>query len=450
VVSLARAELGLGNGSRAIARLTRVLQDHPLVEPVVAELMRVLSHEGRTAEALDHYTKLRRRLVEQLGVDPGPELQAIHLSILRGESDRRSPANGNPTAMAPSRLVPAQLPAGVSGFTGRDAELAQLDDVLDGTAESAISAVSGTAGVGKTALCLRWAHRCRDRFPDGQLYVDLRGYDPAQPLTPEQALARLLTAVGVATRDIPPDVEPMAARYRTEVDGRRMLILLDNAASEEQVRSLLPGTPSCVVVVTSRDQLAGLVAVPGAHRLDLDLLPMADAVDLLRRLIGPRVEAEPAAATTLAEQCARLPLALRVAAELAISRPANALRDLVVDLGDHQRRLTLLDAGGDPRAAVAAVFSWSIRHLPPDLVRVFRLVGLHPGADFDAYSAAALAGIDPERARGALGLLARAHLLQRTNAGRFTAHGLLRAYATHLATVEDSEDGGRAALGAPR
>jgi tetratricopeptide (TPR) repeat protein len=223
--------------------------------------------------------------------------------------------------------------------------------------------------------------------------------------------------------------------------------VLDNAATVEQVRPLLPGTPTAMVVVTSRDSLPGLVALHGARRLDLDLLPAADSLALLRELIGGRVDAEPQAAAALAAQCAGLPLALRVAAELAAGRPATSLAELVAELDDQQRRLDLLDAGGDPRAAVRAVFSWSYRHLPPTAARAFRLAGLHPAADFDAHAVAALADIAVMQARRTLELLARTHLIHAVGAGRYGMHDLLRAYATGLAGAEDSTDDPQAALG---
>ena len=262
-----------------------------------------------------------------------------------------------------------------------------------------ISAVAGTAGVGKTALTVHWAHRVRDRFPDGQLYANLRGYDPHQPMTAGETLAGFLTALGVAGPDIPFDLDDRAARYRTAIAGRRMLIVLDNAGTAEQVRPLLPGSSTCAVVVTSRDSLGGLVAVDGARRIDLDLLPPADAVELMGRLIGPRVDAEPDAARELAQFCAGLPLALRIAAELVASNPGRSLGELVAELADQRRRLDLLDVGGDPRAAIGTVFSWSLRHLPAPVVRTFGLLGHHPGPDFDAYAAAALAGSDIQPAR---------------------------------------------------
>ncbi|MGH3904249.1 MAG: ATP-binding protein [Pseudonocardiaceae bacterium] len=348
---------------------------------------------------------------------------------------------------------PAQLPADVNRFTGRAAELAELDRLLtadqtsgaDSTA-MVLAAVSGTAGVGKTALVLHWAHRVRSEFPDGQLYVNLRGYDPAPPMPVEDALAGFLRALGLARQDIPPEVDECSAAYRSLLDGRRMLVLLDNAASVEQVRPLLPGTRSCVVVVTSRDSLAGLAARHGARRLNLDLLPTEDAVALLRALIGEQVEAEPDAAVVLAEQCARLPLALRMVAELVAARPGTRLAGLVDELADEHRRLDLLNAGGDLRAAVRGVFSWSYQRLPADAARAFRLLGLHAGRDFDPHAAAALADTSLERAQHLLDVLARGHLIEFTRSGRYGMHDLLRAYATHLAAQEDTEEERREAL----
>ncbi|AGL16872.1 tetratricopeptide repeat protein [Actinoplanes sp. N902-109] len=351
---------------------------------------------------------------------------------------------------APGRPAPAQLPADVAGFVGRADHLRRLSELLDGTERPSavvISAIAGTAGVGKTALAVRWAHTVRDRFPDGQLYVNLRGYDPDRPAEPGEVLTRFLNALGIAGSDVPADPDERAARYRTEIAGRRMLIVLDNAATVEQVRPLLPGSHSCAVLVTSRDSMAGLVAVHGGQRLELDLLPRADALDLLHRLIGERVDADPGAAATLAELCAHLPLALRVAVELAAARPATPLTELVAELADQQQRLELLDADGDPRASVTAVFSWSLRQLPPEVARAFRLAGLHPGPDFDEYAVAALAGTEPAPARRALGRLARAHLVHPTGPGRYGMHDLLRAYAMGLATEHETAPGCRAATG---
>jgi tetratricopeptide (TPR) repeat protein/transcriptional regulator with XRE-family HTH domain len=384
-------------------------------------------------------------LVGLLGATP-IEQGALATARDRVAENQRRPAQAGDAA----RRVPRQLPADVFAFTGRGDQLADLDALLAGPPGAAptavvISAISGTAGVGKTALAVHWAHRVADRFPDGQLFVNLRGYDPERPVPPGDALARLLSALGVPDADVPLDVEDRAARYRSQLADRRMLIVLDNAGSVDQVRPLLPGTPSCSVVVTSRDSLAGLVARDGARRLDLGLLPLPDAVALLSQLIGPRARTEPGAVTTLANLCARLPLALRIAAELAVSRPTTCLAGLASELADRQRRLDLLDAGGDPRATVTAVFSWSFQHLTRPAARTFRLLSLHPGADLDGYAVAALAGTDLATARRDLDTLARAHLIHATGPGRYGMHDLLRAYAAELVSVADTDDERRAA-----
>jgi DNA-binding SARP family transcriptional activator/tetratricopeptide (TPR) repeat protein len=448
-VAWAQAELRMGRPDEVIGPVRELVAQHPLSERPVGVLMQALAAEGRDAEALECYAIARSRLVEALGAEPGRELQAVHLAILKGE--RAAAPAGAAAASRPASLpVPAQLPPDVRGFTGREHELDELDHLLvDGDDQSTavvISAVAGTAGVGKTALAVRWAHRVRDKFPDGQLYVDLRGYGPDQPVAAEKALARFLTNLGVAGQDIPLDVDDRAARYRTEINGRRMLVVLDNAASVEQIRPLLPGTRSCSVVVTSRDSLPGLVALYGGRRLDLGLLPDRDAVALLRKLIGDRVDAEPDAAATLVAQCARLPLALRVAAELATARPATPLAGLVRELADESQRLQRLDAGGDPRAAVRVVFSWSYKNLPDAAARAFRLAGLHPGSDLEPYATAALTSTALDDATNSLDTLARAHLIHLVSPGRYGMHDLLRAYARDLAASQDSEADRLAAL----
>jgi tetratricopeptide (TPR) repeat protein/transcriptional regulator with XRE-family HTH domain len=360
---------------------------------------------------------------------------------------------GGPAVAAGGWVVPRELPADVAGFTGREGELSALDRLLpevagDGPAGRpvVISAVAGTAGVGKTALAVRWAHRVAGSFPDGQLYVNLRGYDPGQPVPPAEALAGLLRGLGVAEAVIPLGEADRAARLRSLVAGKRLLLVLDNAGSVAQVRPLLPGSPSVMVVVTSRDALAGLVAREGAIRLPVDLLPSAAAVALLDGLIGARAAADPAAVAALAAQCAYLPLALRVAAELAIARPGTPLAELTAELADVGDRLALLDAGGDTEAAVASVFSCSYQQLAPSAARLFRLLGLHPAQDFDPWAAAALAGVDLPRARQLIGTLARAHLLQPAAGGRYQMHDLLRAYAAQQTARHDSRPARRAAL----
>jgi tetratricopeptide (TPR) repeat protein len=362
-----------------------------------------------------------------------------------------APMPAAPAASTAALAVPRELPTGVRIFTGRSDEVGELTRLLDEFGEGAagtlvISAIGGAAGVGKTALAVHWAHKVADRFPDGQLYVNLRGYDPGKPMSAADALARFLRSLGVAAQDIPAEEDERAARYRSILAGRRMLLILDNAGSVEQVRPLLPGSPTCVVVVTSRDALTGLIVRDGATRLDLDLLPLDDAISLLRSLIGVRVDLEPDAATQLAVQCCRLPLALRVAAELAASRPTAPLAALVAELGDLQKRLTLLDAGGDQRTAVRTVFSWSYRQLDTEAARTFRLLGLHPGLDFDPYAAAALTGSTVAQAEQALQKLAHAHFVHPAMPDRYGMHDLLRGYARELAAAHDPDEEQRAAL----
>ncbi|MHC3473160.1 AfsR/SARP family transcriptional regulator [Streptomyces sp. 7R007] len=448
--ALAWAQACLRQGSpQQVPELLRpVLAEHPLSEQLAALLMRSLADVGSTADALHVYGGIRAHLADELDVPPGPELRSLYEELSSGgTTPRRRPA---PRQSPPP--VPAQLPMDIRPFTGRDEQLTDLTRALTPTGSDAgaaavvVSAVSGTAGVGKTALAVHWAHQARGAFPDGQLYVDLRGYDPRSPLSASQALTGFLTALGVPVQEIPPRLEDRAARYRTALDGRRLLVILDNAASAAQVRPLLPGSPDCRVLITSRDALGALVSVHGAHRVVLDALSEADSLDLLRALIGERVDAERACAEDLTRQCARLPLALRVAAELVLSRPDEPLSRLVAELHDHQRRLDLLDSGDDPRAAVRAVFSWSYARLTDLPARLFRLLGLHPGPDADLHSLAALAGASVDAVRRALDRLAGAHLVHRVGAGRYGMHDLLRAYAAELAARHDPKAARDAAL----
>jgi tetratricopeptide (TPR) repeat protein/transcriptional regulator with XRE-family HTH domain len=346
-------------------------------------------------------------------------------------------------------VVPRELPPDVYGFTGRATELAELDRLLDraggGPGVGLISAVAGTAGVGKTALAVRWAHRVGREFPDGCLYVDLRGYDADRPMRPAEALAGFLRSLGVDGTDLPHDEAERAARYRTLLADRRMLIVLDNASNTDQVRPLLPGSSSCVVVVTSRDALNGLVVRHGARRIRLDPLPPGEAVELLEVLIGDRVAHEPDAAAALADRCVRLPLTLRLAAELASARTDATLAELDAELADVRQRLDRLDAAGDGRTASRAVFSWSYANLEPAAARAFRLLGVYPGHDLDEHGLAALAGTDLDRARSLLDELARAHLVQPVRSDRYGMHDLLRAYAVERA-ADDPESERQAAL----
>jgi DNA-binding SARP family transcriptional activator/transcriptional regulator with XRE-family HTH domain len=444
---------------RALPRLEALARAEPLNERAGSLLMIALAAAGRQDAALSVYQELRRRLDEQLGMRPGPELADAHMRVLRQEVPvarrRGQHRSADMTArVMSSSAVPRQLPPAVPHFTGRAGELAMLNALLNrpGGAKAThaavvISAIDGTAGVGKTALAVHWAHRAASWFPDGQLYVNLRGYDPGQPVSAADALAGFLRALDVPDRDIPADQDERAARYRSLLSRRRMLVVLDNASDVEQVRPLLPGTSACMALVTSRDALAGLVARDGATRLDLDLLPPGDAVALLRALVGGRADADPKAAAALAAQCARLPLALRIAAELAVARPTISLDELARELAGQQQRLELLDAVGDDRTAIRAVFSWSYQNLGRPAARLFRLAGMHPGPSLTLRAAASLASTTPATARRLLDQLARAHLLTEQAPGRFGCHDLLRAYAIELATTTGSGAARRAALG---
>lgn len=445
------AGLQLGCHGELVPRLQSLAAQHPLRERLHGQLMLSLHRCGRQAEALVAYQHARRVLIEELGTEPGAELRELHQRILTDDRALLSPATAPLVVGCAQPAVPRELPRRVAHFVGRAEELAALTGLLDRAGDGmpgtvVISAIGGTAGVGKTALAVEWAHRVTERFPGGQLYVDLRGYHPDRPVPAADALAGFLRALGVPGQDIPAEEAERAARYRSLLAGRRMLVVLDNASMVEQVRPLLPGGPACAVVVTSRDALAGLVARDGAQRLDLGLLRLEDAIGLLRALIGARVDADPAAAVALAGHCCRLPLALRVAAEFAAGRPDIPLAELVSELADQQRRLDLLDAGGDPRTAVREVFSWSCQHLDTDTARAFRLFGLHPGPDFDDGAAAALADASIEDARRLLDQLTRAHLIQQAGPDRYGLHDLLRAYARELSAAEDTEEERRAAL----
>lgn len=348
--------------------------------------------------------------------------------------------------------TPRQLPGGVRGFVDRLSESRRLDAVLfSNTATDppsvSLAVIAGTAGVGKTTFALHWAHQVKDCFPDGQLYVNLRGYDPGEPVSPQQALGRFLVALGVSPQAIPTDVDAAAALYRSLLAGRRMLIVLDNAATAAQVRPLLPGAPGCLVLVTSRSRLSSLVVREGAHRVTLGVLQEDDAVELLRVVTaGYRSQDDPAKLAELARLCARLPLALRIAAERAASRPWMQLDELIADLRSESGRWDALTAEESEGEAVRTVFAWSYRALPADTARLFRLLGLHPGAEFGAPVVAAMVGTSVTSARHKLDTLVGAHLLENHSSGRYQFHDLLRSYATDQANLEETAEDRRAHL----
>jgi tetratricopeptide (TPR) repeat protein len=345
---------------------------------------------------------------------------------------------------APMAGVPRQLPAAIAGFTGRDAELRTLDDLVrePATAGTAlIAAVSGTAGVGKTTLAVHWAHRMAGWFPAGELYVDLRGFDPAEPpVTPAAAIRGFLGALGEPPEQIPDSPAAQADRYRKLLAKRRVLVVLDNARDAEQVRPLLPGSACCAVVVTSRNQLTGLTVAEGARPLTLDLLTREEARQLLAARIGAdRVAAEPRAVEEIITSCARLPLALAIVAARAAAHPRFLLEALASELRDTPCAGLAVFGTGDQATDVQAVFSWSYQQLGARAARMFRLLGLHPGPDITVPAAASLAGLARGEARSALAELARAHLVTEHAPGRFGFHDLLRAYAAGQAHLHDTQ-----------
>ncbi|MEV6601437.1 BTAD domain-containing putative transcriptional regulator [Actinoplanes sp. NPDC051346] len=455
-VSYAGLAADLGFPDRAVRELHAVAGHEPLHEQLHGRLMLALAACGQQAQALTLYQRLRDRLADQLGVEPGVELREAHLRILRQDLPGATPRAGGPSLViggeaavlrgmpAPAPRVlehrpPAQLPANVAYFTGRAGQLDLLDAML---AEADVTSgpiiiVTGMAGVGKTALAVHWAHRARRRFPDGQLYINLRGYSTSSPVRAGEALAGFLRALGVPAEQVPVDPEQAAALFRTMLDGRRMLVVLDNAATAEQVRPLLPGTPGCLAMITSRDRLSGLIAVDGARRIDLDVLTEVEASTLLTRIIPTdRVAKESTEIAELAEVCARLPLALRIAAANLIDHPGRPIRSHTARL-TAGNQLTGLRVEGDDQSAVRAEFDLSYAALTPSTRRLFRLLGPAPWADLTVPAAAALVGIDETTAAGGLDRLAAAHLLQQLGTARYTFHDLLRIYAVERATVED-------------
>ncbi|HZE48417.1 MAG TPA: tetratricopeptide repeat protein [Jatrophihabitantaceae bacterium] len=339
--------------------------------------------------------------------------------------------------------MPHELPPDIVGYSGRASSLETLDGVLGASTTPKVVIICGTAGVGKTALAVHWAHRHAAQFPDGQIYVNLRGYDVGAPIEALDAAGMLLRSLLPAGATIPPDEHARISLYRSLTADRRLLILLDNASAAAQVRPLLAAGGGCLVVITSRDAMSGLVARDGAQRLELDVLSPAESTALLAAFVGDRARAEPDAIAELARSCAYLPLGLRLAAELTASRPQLALADHLADL-DAAETLDQLDAGGDEQTSLRAVFSWSYVRLPLDAARAFRLLGAHPGRDYDGYALAALVDVPLGAARSLIRTLQRAHLLEESAPGRYTMHDLLHAYAVDLAS-HDPERGAASA-----
>ena len=461
--------LSLGRHEEVVPDLTAMVADHPLRERMRGLLMIALYRSGRHAEALRVFEQGRRVLAEELGIDPGADLSRIHHQVLTADPALNAATvpdegadplitalelddgNRRPRREVAAIPVPAQLPLDAQGFSGRHDELGILQDTL--SARSAgpdetvpIVIISGTAGIGKTALAVRFGRQVAKRFGDGQLYVNLRGLDPGTPpMEPAEVLRFFLDALGVPPHRIPAGTEGRAALYRSLLDGKRMLIVLDNARDVVQVRPLLPGAPGSLVVVTSRNEMTGLVAAEGAVPVTLDVLSDAEAREMLTRRLGQdRAAAEPEAADEIISSCARLPLALGIAIGRAAARPKRSLAELAAELRDARGRLDVLEA--DAATNVRAVFSWSYDQLSETAARMFRLLGLHPGPDISLSAAASLAGMTRAQAGAALHELTRAHLVAEYLPARFTFHDLLRAYAADQAERHDSADERRAAV----
>jgi DNA-binding SARP family transcriptional activator len=426
-------QLELGQHEQVITELSALVAANPFREQLVEQLMIALYRSNRQADALELYDRTRRLLADELGVHPGRSLRSAHQAILDQDSE----------SVPVSLKAPAQLPADLARFTGRKSCLDELDASLSAPT-AVVTSIAGTAGVGKTALAVHWAHRVRDRFPDGQLYLNLRGYDDTPATTPGEALTRFLRGLGVEPDQIPREVDEQASTFRSILSNRRVLILLDNAANEDQVRPLLPGTPGCAVVVTSRNDLRGLAALDDARQVELDLLKPGEAHTLIRRVLGSdRADAEPDAVADLAALCGYLPLAIRIAAANLACRPHDRITDAVADLAQGNR-LAQLAINGDRRAAVAAAFELSLKSLPDEAARLFRLLGLLPRTDFTAHTASVLMGVDD--ARPLVALLESASLIEPHTRGRFRVHDLLHLYARDLVSADEAAEHARLRL----
>ena len=440
------ARLQLGQHQQLIAELENLSREHRLDEQLHGQLMVALSRSGRQVEALAAYQRLRDALDEELGVLPGRTLRDIHTAILRQDTSvgpTEPPALTTATSpQRPAYPIPAQLPPAIVTFAGRDREVASLNDILARTPEDigpVVVTISGTAGVGKTALAVHWAHRVKQRFPDGQLYVDLRGFSPGgSTMDPAEAVRGFLDALGVPHHRVPESSQAQVSLYRSTLAGKRMLILADNARDEGQVRPLLPGATGCLVVVTSRSQLAGLVAADAANPLSLDRPSVADARQILARRLGTRrLGDEAEALDDIITSCAGLPLALAVAAARAALTPTFPLAELATQLRDAASMLSSFN-GADPATNIGSVFSWSYRTLSDPAARLFRLMGPCPGPDISLPAAASLSGLPAADVRPLLVELVRAHLITQTSPGRYGFHDLLRAYAIELTERHES------------
>lgn len=439
-----RAELLLliGRGAELVPSLTTLVGEHPLRERGHGLLMRALCQAGRQAEALAVYREARRVLIEELGVEPGPELRKLQRAVLSGENPEPErptrPMTLRPLGESSPAITPAQLPRASATLIGRDDELKRLDGLLAAHPDGGlVLVVTGPAGVGKTALALHWAQTVREDFPDGQLYVDLHGYDPNQePLGAGEVLSRFLRTLGVPSADIPVTAEERSALFRTLIADRRMVVMLDNARGSTELLPLLPGPPSCVVV-TSRRRLVGLVAHAEARLVELDMLDLDASVAVVGRIAG-RDGTEAAALRRLAVLCDGLPLALRIAAARLAVAPALRVAELVAELDDEHGRLAALGLE-DEDSTVRAALDASRRALSPLPARLLALLGLHPGPDVTAFVVAAMSRVRVGEAQRALDALTAANLLSVNEPGRYGAHDLVRVYTRTLAAELPAE-----------
>lgn len=428
-------DLELGRHGQSIQVLIQATARHPYRERLTGQLMLALYRAGRQAEALETYRNAREALANDLGIDPTPALDLLHKRILQGDSLLSAPVSAA-SQQPPSMFLPHDIP----DFTGRHAYLQQLDSLTDSThrTTSVVISATGMGGVGKSALAVHWAYRKgRMRYPDGQLYVNLRGYGPGQPMEPIEALSHMLACLGLRPEQIPVDLDKASALYRAKLDSRKFLVLLDNARTVDQVRPLLPGGHGSLALVTSRDLLSGLISIDGARRIPIDVLSLGEAQQLLEEIVGrQRVAGEPEQSQQLIEMCARLPLALRIAATHLADQPDQRISDYVSMLR-LRNQVTALTVEGDERNALRAIFDSSLASLPPDARQALTLIGAAPVNDYTVASVAALIG-EPGNAKSILDNLAAASLLTETSPGRYDIHDLIRQYAAGLAKNADA------------
>ncbi|MHB9864517.1 AfsR/SARP family transcriptional regulator [Streptomyces sp. YIM S03343] len=455
VEQLAELRLALGESGELVGDLRQLVAEHPLWETLRGHLMVALYRSGRQAEALEEFRTVRDLLVEELGIDPGPQLTRLYEAILRDspeltaapaavrEPEEPAPHGRPPTSSPQAAVRPCTLPHDLADFAGRDSELRRLLELAEPSGSDAVRivAVDGMGGSGKTALAVRAAHRLADRYPGGQLYVDLRGFTPGErPRLPGAVIGALLRTLGVPGERIPDDTDGRVELWRTALARQRLLLVLDNALDAAQVRPLIPAPAGCLVLVTSRNHLAGL---DGADWLSLGTMSPSDSLELIRTALGPeRVADEPEAVRELSALCGRLPLALRVATARLRSRPRWTVRYLVDRLDDEARRLDELTSGDH---SVEATLRLSYQALDDEQRDAFRLLGLHPGAETDAHAAAALLGTGVREAEDVLEHLLDMHLVEQYEIGRYVFHDLVRSFTRRLLGSSPQEE--RAAFG---